>query len=295
MLDTLRMGEKWELTAGARVDWFDADFNQFTIPAPTTPPAGPQPPFTQVVIKPSWRGALVYKPAQNGSIYFDYGTSFNPSAESLSLSASTAQVAPEGNRTFEVGTKWGLCARKLSLRSSVFTTEKTNARETDPTNALLTVLSGTQRVNGFEAQVSGRVTNRWEVLSSYAYLDGEVIASQFFPAAIGAQLANVPRNTFSVWSNYDLPWRLGVGGGADFVDSRTASSTVPFDPVTGLVKQVPGYWVFNAMVKRPLTERLELRANIYNLADKYYYDQIHPAHIIPGAARSALIGLDYKF
>jgi catecholate siderophore receptor len=44
-----------------------------------------------------------------------------------------------------------------------------------------------------------------------------------------------------------------------------------------------------------LTERLELHANIYNLADKYYYDQIHPAHIIPGAARSALLGLDYKF
>ena len=232
---------------------------------------------------------------QNGSIYFDYGTSFNPSAESLSLSASTAQVAPEANRTFEVGTKWDLFARKLSLRSSVFTTQKTNARETDPTNSLLTVLSGTQQVNGFEVQASGHLTSRWEVLSSYAYLDSKVVNSQFFPASVDAQLANVPRNTYSVWSNYDLPWRLGVGGGADFVDSRTASSTVPLDPVTGLVKQVPGYWVFNAMVKRPLTERLELHANIYNLADNYYYDQIHPAHIVPGAARSALIGLDYKF
>jgi catecholate siderophore receptor len=295
VLDTIRMGEKWELTGGARVDWFDARFNQFVTPAPSTPPAGPQPPFTQVVTKPSWRGALVYKPAANGSIYFDYGTSFNPSAESLSLSASTSQVAPEENRTFEVGTKWDLYARKISLRSSVFTTQKTNARETDPTNSLLTVLSGTQRVNGFEVQASGNLTSRWEILSSYAYLDGKITASQFFPQNIGVQLANVPRNTFSVWSNYDLPWHLGAGAGADFVDSRTASSTSPYDPVTGLVKQVPGYWVFNAMVKRPLTERLELRANIYNLADKYYYDQIHPAHIIPGAARSALIGLEYKF
>ncbi|HEY1462500.1 MAG TPA: TonB-dependent siderophore receptor [Terriglobales bacterium] len=295
VLDTMRFGQKWELTGGARVDWFDADFNQFAVPTPTTPPTGPQPPFSQVVTKPSWRGALVYKPAQNGSIYFDYGTSFNPSAEALSLSASTQQVAPEENRTYEVGTKWDLFARKISLRSAIFQTTKTNARETDPTNALLTVLSGTQRVNGFEAQVSGKVTSRWELLSSYAYLDSKLTASQFFPAAIGAQLANVPHNTFSVWSNYSLPWRLGVGGGADFVDSRTASSTAPFDPVTGLVKQVPGYWVLNAMVKRPITERLELRANIYNLADKYYYDQIHPAHIVPGAARSALIGLDYKF
>ena len=36
------------------------------------------------------------------------------------------------------------------------------------------------------------------------------------------------------------------------MDSRTASSTTPLDPVTGLVKQVPGYWVFNAMAKYPL-------------------------------------------
>ena len=293
-LDTIALGEKWELTGGVRVDWFDARFNQFIVPAPSAPPSGPQPPFSQVVTEPSWRAAVVYKPASNGSIYFDYGTSFNPSAESLSLSASTAQVAPEENRTFEVGTKWNF-SRKLSLRSSVFTTEKTNARETDPTNALLTVLSGTQRVTGFEVQASGYLTNRWEILSSYACLDSKVVDSAFFPQSIGAQLANVPRNTYSVWSNYDLPWHLGIGGGADFVDSRTASSTKPFDPVTGLVKQVPGYWVINAMVKRPLTERLELRANIYNLANKYYYDQIHPAHIVPGTGRSALIGLNYKF
>ena len=118
---------------------------------------------------------------------------------------------------------------------------------------------------------------------------------RFFPLSVGAQLANVPRNTFSTWSTFDLPWHLSIGGGADFVDSRTASSTTPLDPVTGLVKQVPGYWVFNAMAKYPLSEHVELRANVYNLADKYYYDQIHPAHIVPGAARSALLGINFKF
>jgi catecholate siderophore receptor len=61
------------------------------------------------------------------------------------------------------------------------------------------------------------------------------------------------------------------------------------------VKEVPGYWVFNAMAKYPLSEHVELRANVYNLADKYYYDQIHPAHIVPGAARSALLGITFKF
>jgi len=39
------------------------------------------------------------------------------------------------------------------------------------------------------------------------------------------------------------------------------------------IKQVPGYWVFNAMVSRPVTDRLELQANVYNLLNRYYIDQ----------------------
>ena len=40
---------------------------------------------TRIDRMPSYRGAIVYKPKMNGSIYFDYGTSFNPSAEALNL------------------------------------------------------------------------------------------------------------------------------------------------------------------------------------------------------------------
>jgi catecholate siderophore receptor len=206
---------------------------------------------------------------------------------------ATQNALPEESRTLEVGTKWDLYSRRLSLRAAAFRTDKTNARET--VNATTVFLSGSQRVNGFQVQANGYVTSRWEILASYAYLDGFVTRSAVFPLSVGAQLANVPRNTFSTWSNFQLPWHFSVGGGADFVDSRTASSTTPLDPLTSLVKQVPGYWVFNAMAKYPLTEHVELRANVYNLADKCYYDQIHPAHIVPGAARSALISINFRF
>ena len=87
--------------------------------------------------------------------------------------------------------------------------------------------------------------------------------------------------------------QTGIGG--SFVSSRTASSTAPFDPTTGLVKELPGYWVFNAMVKHPLVEHVDLQANLYNIANRYYYDLPHPAHIILGPSRSATIGLKFKF
>ena len=86
-----------------------------------------------------------------------------------------------------------------------------------------------------------------------------------------------------------------MGAGGNFVSSRTASSTAPFDPTTGLVKQVPGYWVFGFMAKRSLAEHVDLQVNVQNLTNRYYYDQLHPAHIVLGPGRSALIGLKFKF
>jgi catecholate siderophore receptor len=38
-----------------------------------------------------------------------------------------------------------------------------------------------------------------------------------------------------------------------------------------------------------------VQLNVYNLTDEYYFDQVHPAHIVPGAGRSALFSTSFKF
>ena len=106
-----------------------------------------------------------------------------------------------------------------------------------------------------------------------------------------------------------LPWRLSGGLGGNYVGSRTASSTVPYIP-TGLVpnpngpgyvvtsvavKQVPGYWLFSAMLKRPIGEKFEFQVNVNNILNRYYIDLPHPSHLIPGAAASALFGINFRF
>jgi catecholate siderophore receptor len=286
VLDTMKLGRYWALTGGIRWDRFDTNYSQTVAPAAA---------FNRVDEMPSWRTAAVYKPVSMGSVYFAAGTSFNPSAESLSLSASTANLPPEKNRTYEFGAKWDFPHNRLSLRTAVFQTVKLNAREPDPANPLLNVLAGKQRVNGAQIEVRARLTGRWDLLGSYANLDARLVSSNNYPAAIGAQLANVPRNTFNFWSMHRLPWRWEAGLGGNYVSARTASSTAPFDPTTGLVKEAPGYWVFNAMAKHRLTEHLDLQININNIANRYYYDGLHPAHIVLGPGRSALAGLKFKF
>ena len=132
-------------------------------------------------------------------------------------------------------------------------------------------------------------------MSSFAYLDSRVVSSKFYPGAIGYPLANVPKYTYNAWTNFHLPQHFDFGAGTNYVSSRTASSTVPLDPTTHLLKQVPGYWVFNAMLSHPLGEHCDVQINAYNLANRYYYDGIHPAHIVVGAGRSALIGFKFHF
>lgn len=286
VIDTAKIGSHWELNGSFRFDRFNSHYTQ------AVPPVAA---FNRLDHLPSWRGAVVYKPVQRLSIYVSAGNSYNPSAESLSLSASTTSLPPEENRSYEFGVKWDIANPGLSFRTAVFRTDKLNAREPDPTNSLLNVLAGKQRVNGFQTELSGHLSSRWDVQGSYAYLDATLRASNYYVSAIGARLANVPRHTFTFWQTYRLPAKVRIGAGGNFVGARTASSTVPIEPISGLVKQAPGYWVFNGMVERSITEHAALHANVYNLADRYYYDQLHPSHIVLGPARSALIGIRFKF
>jgi catecholate siderophore receptor len=278
----------------------------------------------QKVTQPTYRAAFVFKPTQHGSVYFDYGTSFNPSAESLSLSVASKLLPPEENETFEVGAKYSLLRERLQVEGAWFHTTKDNARETDPTNSNNIVLAGNQLVKGVQASAVGRLGGGTDFVVGYAYLSSAVVYSKLFPASIGFPLANVPKQTFNAFVTHNLPWRLSAGFGGNYVASRTASSTVPYVPtgysgpiafapgtapcnttatvsvscyqVTSVAaKQVPGYWVFNAMLKRPITDRLELQANVYNLLNRFYIDQPHPSHLIPGAGLNALIGAQFRF
>ncbi len=207
-VDTVKLSRKWQVMGGMRWDRFNTHYTQQVAPAAA---------FNRLDELPTWRGGIVYSPVSNGSFYASAGTSFNPSAESLSLSAANANLPPEKNRTLEAGTKWQV--KRVALTGAIFQTIKTNAREPDPNNPLLNLLAGDQRVRGAQVGVSGHVTSRWEILTSYALLDAKVTSSNYYPASVGAVLANVPRNGFNIWNEYRIArgWEIGAGG--NFVEA----------------------------------------------------------------------------
>jgi outer membrane receptor for monomeric catechols len=47
------------------------------------------------------------------------------------------------------------------------------------------------------------------------------------------------------------------------------------------------------MAKYTVNAKFDVQLNVYNIGDTYYYDMLHPAFVIPGAGRSAMLTLNY--
>ncbi len=285
--DTIAVTDWLDVNGGLRWDYFNVAFG---------PNTGDS--LHRVDYPLSWNAGIVYKPVEIGSIYFGYGVSFNPSAEGLTLSASTPPTGanplsnpidadPEKTRTFEIGTKWDVLQEKLQLNAAVFHTTKTNARTQDAADPSdLTVLEGRQRIMGVELGAAGSVTKDWRVFTGYTFLNSRVLESKT-AAEIDKDLSNTPSHSFSLWSTYDLPWDFQVGGGLNYVDRRFNSNTN--------TRKAPSYLLFDAMASYKFREHFTFRFNIYNITNEKYIGSVGGGHFIPGPGRSMVFSTDVDF
>ena len=275
LFDTAKLNEKWEVNGGARWDYFDAD-------GVTTTGAE----VSRIDRMFSYRAGLVFKPKSIGSIYAAYGTSLNPSLEGLSYGTANTAIDPEKTNNFELGSKWDLLNQRLSITGAVFHIAKTNAR----TPGLLPgepvqVLQGEQRVAGVEFGASGRITRDWSIFGGYTFLDSKIVDSNI-PAEVGKEIINTPRNSLSVWTTYRV-WKIDLGGSTRYVGRRFGNNIN--------TRFADGYWSIDAMASYPLRDNIDLRLNITNLTDKYYFDRLGGGHLVPGPARSVLLSTNFRF
>lgn len=286
LFDTINIGKHWEISGGIRYDHIESDFNG---PVTTgTPPRG-QLTFSRKDDLVNYKAGLVYKPVENGSIYFGYGTSSNVSTDGnvgLALNNNLANQPPEENKSYELGTKWDLLEERLSITGALFRTEKTNARTTDLGGNQ--VNAGDQVVQGVELGIAGQVTKNWSIFAGYAYMQSEVNSSGVV-AELGQTLGNTPEHSANLWTTYNmLNEKLQIGGGMQFVGERTNNNG-------GSTRIAPAYFTFDAMVAYKFTEKFSLRLNIYNLADERYIGSVGGGHFIPGNGRQAALTASFKF
>jgi catecholate siderophore receptor len=282
--DTMNLGQYFDLIAGARYDKFSADYKQVTVAS------GALLLLEHTDRLGSPRAALIFKPTPLQSYYVSFGTSFDPSAESLALTTKTANLGPVKGKTYEAGGKASVLDGGLLVSGAVFRTVVDNAQTNDPENPNLTILNGNQRVQGFEASASGYLTKKLELMAGYTYLDGKTIESGT-RAYVGQPLQNVAKNALNVWTEYEFTDQWEAGVGANWLDRRYADF--------GGQVTVPGYVVWNAMVSYKVSQHFELQLNGLNLFNRFYLDAPYytsPSenHVIPGAGRSGMLSVRLK-
>lgn len=286
VLDQLELTPEWKLLGGVRYDVFEAKQNDRLNDAND---------FSRTDRQWNPRGGLVWQPTQTQSYYFSYGTSFNPSAETFSLSTTTADVDPEKNRNFEIGAKIDLLDGRLAATGAVFRLEKSNARTADPQDPTRNILAGEQRTDGFELGLAGEILPDWDLSLTYAFLDAEVVKSN--NTAVGTVSGrskslqgkvpiNVPKHSGVLWTSYHLTRDWEIGGGVFFASERYT------DNVNEV--KLPGYARLDAVLAYH-QPHYDVQLNVFNLTDTEYYESGQTRSALPGVPLSAQVSLRLKY
>lgn len=287
VLDTIALAPQWDVNLGLRFDNYET--KSVGVGTNGSFDLGRRDTFL------NYQTGLVYKPLPNGSVYVSYSTSSNPSGGSSgeggdegSISTTNDSLKPEENVTYEIGTKWDVLDKKLSLTAAVFRTDKENARVSGINNTAENLPVGKQRVDGFEVGATGNLTQRWKVFGGYTYLRSELLDDGPNASNDGNEFPFIAPHNFSLWTTYDIDSDWTVGGGAIYTAKRYANTANTYT--------LPDYWRFDAMVAYRLTASVDLQLNVQNLLDETYYDATHAgqfAIVAPG--RVALLTTNFKF
>ncbi|UUX96060.1 TonB-dependent receptor [Aquabacterium sp. J223] len=304
--DVVQVAPAWKVIGGLRYDNLDGSYNVFNIP---TNAAGPVTtvPYQQRISAVSKRLGVLYQPTPLQSFHFSWGTSFNTSGDTYSYNTQNANTPPEESQNIELGARLDTEDRRFTTRFALFRTTKTNERNTDvDTAADRLLLSGKRHATGIEADVTGRLTPKWEVFGSYMWLfDAKVDAAAPCPAAVppattpptclqatvgnrvGDRPGLSPKHSGTVWSTYQVLPRLRLGAGVNF-----RSKQAPAD-VTAPAWTAPGFATLDLMAEYRVSDNVSVKANVINVGDKYYADALYRGHYVPGAGRlvqASLIG-----
>ena len=295
--DNIELNKQWAINGGLRYEHYKVDY--LSVAAPATPAVA------DTRLKGSgnlFTGKLgvVFKPADNGSIYAAVATSSKPPGSDFALSATAANINspnmdPQKATTVELGTKWELMDRKLLVSASVFRTQNKNELATaDPVTGEV-VQFGKTRVQGLEVSAVGQISPAWAVIGGVAYTDAKILRGT--EANTGAAVRYSPKVTATLWSTYKLPMGLTFGGGVRYIDTQARSTSNAAITPTSFFPKIPAYTVFDAMVAYEVNRNFSLQLNVYNLTNKFYVARLNNAgnRYMLGAPRSVMLTGNIKF
>jgi len=263
----LNISDNFIVLLGGRLDFADQFFQDVANRADPSPISTSDTAFSP-------RVGLVFKPAENVSLYASYTESFNPV---IGRAQDGELFEPERGTQIEGGIKADLLGDRLFVTLAYYDLRRSNVLTQDPANPGFQVQVGEQASNGVELDIAGEILPGWNIIANYAYTNARVTQDNEFP--VGRRLINVPEHAASLWTSYEIQEGdlagLGVGVGVYFQGERNGDFRTPFI--------LPSYTRTDASIfYRRGHFRTQLNfQNIFNV--RYFEGARDQFRVIPGA------------
>jgi len=284
--DAVKLGERWRLMAGLRLDRYDQSLLNRRNGATTR----------QEPSSASPRVGISWLPNAQWTLYANAGRSFRPN---IGTDVSTQGFDPESGRSVELGSKWESADRRVGATAALFDIRKRNVLTSDPANAGFSTAAGEVRSRGLEMDLSGRLSRHWRVNAGLVFNDVEIARDNALE--VGGRLLNTPRVQGSVLAVYEGALAdgqgYGIGGGLTHVGDRLGAARTQAEANAGTPAfELPGYTTAKLVGWWRLTPKMRVTLDVNNLFDRTYYtSSYNRVWVAPGTARAVTVGLQASF
>lgn len=231
------------------------------------------PPFLSAKITPY--AGLVYDLDPQHSLYASITSVFNPQS---ALDRNGQLLDPVTGANLEAGIKGEYLDGALNTSVAAFQIRQKNlARGLDPSECNGPIscaeAAGEVKSQGFELEAVGAVTPAWNVQAGLSYTSAEYSKSTSAATPVGTPFGTTnPKRMLRLSTTYRLSgplqgWRLGASLQSQSEIYNTSTST-------GVTRRHGGVTVVGLMAGWSVNPKLDVRLNISNLFDKYYYQSI---------------------
>lgn len=276
--DQITLTENWKAVVGVRFEDFEAvEENKRGVAADKATDGDDVVPMA----------GLIYQPNDNWSYYVSWSESFNPPRPDRTDADGNRDFPAEQGRQLEAGVKANLLDGRAAATLSVFNIEKENVL--NRVSGSVYQLTGLEKSQGFEVEVNANVTDNWQLIAGFAYVDATV-GEDRNAALVGMRLRNAPENTASIWNRVQLTERWSMGLGIAYAGKRWGEL-----PRTGSRVELPDYFVTDFVVyyDHPAVYGTLKIGNVFD--ETYYESGSNDRRIVPGAPRGFVLSLSKNF
>ncbi|MGD8221630.1 TonB-dependent siderophore receptor [Pseudomonas thivervalensis] len=266
----LKLADPLTFVVGSRVSWYssktDSEFLTGGSEHAKSTETGQVTPFAAVLLDLN----------EHLTAYASYSDIFTPQGNYRSESGSA--LKPLVGESYELGIKGEWFEGRLNSAFNLFRTVQKDQAQTDYNSSCASSdgycyeNAGKVRAQGFEAEISGEVIERLQLLAGYTYTQTKTLDDIDASLNGGSFNSYVPRHVLRLWGDYALGGaleRFSVGAGVN-----AQSDNFRVSPATGEKITQAGYAVWNGRVGYRIDDTWSLALNGNNLFDKRYYTTI---------------------